>query len=345
MTTTAKTLEQTKGKFKVIGKIKGIDNEKAYRQGVTKNGDDYQAINFLIETSPNNTVGVELFGMKTDNVMIMNFKEKDKRKRKKYVDWEDRHDDHGDFELVGTVTVKTDANLKKGEKLMQYEAVESIFENFEEGDWVECRGQIEFETWETEEGEVKNRYKMKMNLLVKVKERNFEDEKFKEVNEFAQTIVVNELEVDKDTNRLIIHSKVIDYSSNVIDSALVIDIEKYKKLATNLKKRLKFGDQIRLVGKIKNEIQFVKAEEEDEDDDEDWGGDTVSIEEDYQRNLIRELLVTGVVKKTHLEGKYSEEDLFNEDEENFGKDDSDSEDEDEDEEDEFDIDEDVFDDD
>ncbi len=341
MTTTAKTLEQTKGKFKVIGKIKGIDNEKAYRQGVTKNGDDYQSINFLIETSPNNTVGVELFGMKTDNVMIMNFKEKDKRKNKKYIDWEDRYDNHGDFELVGTVTVKTDATKKKGEKLMQYEAVESIFENFEEGDWVECRGQIDFESWETDEGEVKTRYKMKMNLCVKIKERNFEDEKFKEVNEFAQTIVINELEVDKDSNRLIIHSKVIDYKSNVIDTALVIDIEKYKKLATNLKKRLKFGDQIRLVGKIKNEIEFIKAEEDDEGDEEDWGGESVSIEEDYQRNLIRELLVTGVVKKTHFEGKYTEEDLFNEDEENFGSDDADEMDDDDlDDDDDFDIDDD-----
>lgn len=339
MTTKAKTLEQTKGKFKVVGKIKGIDNEKAYRQGVTKNGDDYQSINFLIETSPNNTVGVELFGMKTDEVMIMNFKEKDKRKRKKYIDWDDRYSDHGDFELVGTVTVKDDASKKKGDRLMQYEAVESIFENFEEGEWVECRGQIDFESWETDEGEVKTRYKMKLNMLVKIKERNFEDEKFKEVNEFAQTIVVNELEVDKETHRLLIHSKVIDYKSNIIDSALVIDIEKYKKLATNLKKRLKFGDQIRLVGKIRNEVEYVKAEDEVEEDDEDWGGDSVSIEEDYQRNLIRELLVTGVVKKTHEEGKYSEEDLFNEDEENFGSDESDDELDDLDD-DEFDIDDD-----
>ena len=83
VTTTAKTLEQTKGKFKVVGRIKGIDNEKSYRQGVTKNGDDYQSINFLLETVSNNTVAVELFGMKTDNVLVMNFKEKDKKKQRK----------------------------------------------------------------------------------------------------------------------------------------------------------------------------------------------------------------------------------------------------------------------
>jgi single-stranded DNA-binding protein len=319
VTTTAKTLEQTKGKFKVVGKIKGIDNEKAYRQGVTKNGDDYQSINFLIETSPNNTVQVELFGMKTDNVLTMNFKEKDKRKQRKYVDWDDRYEDHGDYELVGTVTVKDDASKKKGERLLQYEAVENIFENFEEGDWVECRGAIDFEQWETDDGEVKSRYKCKLNMLVKVKEKSFEDEKFKEVNEFAQTIVVTETEVDKETSRLYILAKVIDYKSNCIDATMVIDIEKYKKLATTLKKRLKFGDQIRLVGKIRNETEFVQVDEE-EDDDEDWGGDSVSIEEEYQRNQIRELLVTGVVKKTHEEGKYTEEDLFSEDEENFGSD-------------------------
>jgi single-stranded DNA-binding protein len=327
VTTTAKTLEQTKGKFKVVGKIKGIDNEKAYRQGVTKNGDDYNSINFLIETAPNNTLAVELFGMKTDNVLVMNFKEKDKRKKKKYVDWDDRYEDHGDYELVGTVTVKDDASKKKGDRLLQYEAVETIFENFEEGEWVECRGQIDFESWETDEGEVKTRYKLKMNMLVKIKDRNFEDEKFKEVNEFAQTIVVTELEVDKESNRLIILAKIIDYQSNCIDTSLVIDIEKYKKLATNLKKRLKFGDQIRLVGKIRNETEFIQVEEE-ADDEEDWGGDSVSIEEEYQRNQIRELLVTGVVKKTHIEGKYTEEDLFNEDEENFGSDEDDLEDDD-----------------
>jgi single-stranded DNA-binding protein len=325
--TKAKTLEQTKGKFKVVGKIKGIDNEKAYRTGVTKNGDDYQSIGFLLETAPNNTVPVELFGMKTDNVLIMNFKEKDNKKKKKYVDWEDRYDNHGDYELVGTVTVKTDASAKKGNRLLQYEAVETIFENFEDGDWVECRGQIDFESWETDEGEVKTRYKLKMNMLVKIKEKDFEDEKFKEVNEFAQTIVVTETEVDKESSRLIILSKIIDYQSNVVDTSLVIDIEKYKKLATNLKKRLKFGDQIRVVGKIRNETEFIKAEEEEEDD-EDWGGDSVSIEDEYQRNQIRELLVTGVVKKTHVEAKYTEEDLFNEDEENFGSDDDDDDDDD-----------------
>lgn len=340
VTTTAKTLEQTKGKFKVVGKVKGIDNEKAYRQGETKNGDEYQSINFLIETAPNNTVAVELFGMKTDNVLIMNFKEKDSRKKKKYIDWDDRYDDHGDYELVGTVTVKDDASKKKGDRLLQYEAVENIFENFEEGDWVECRGQIDFESWETDEGETKTRYKLKLNMLVKIKPRDFEDEKFKEVNEFAQTIVVTDLEVDKDTNRLVILAKVIDYKLNCIDSTLVIDIERYKKLATNLKKRLKFGDQIRLVGRIRNETEFVQVDAEEEDD-EDWGGDSVSIEDEYQRNQIRELLVTGVTKKTHIEGKYTEDDLFSEDEENFGSD----EDEEFDDDDDIEVDDEPFDDD
>jgi single-stranded DNA-binding protein len=269
-----------------------------------------------------------LFGMKTDEVLVMNFKEKDNRKKKKYVDWDDRYDNHGNYELVGTVTVKSDASKKKGDRLLQYEAVESIFENFEEGEWVECRGQIDFESWEADDGEIKTKYKMKMNMLVKVKEKDFEDEKFKEVNEFAQTIVVTETEVDKDTNRLILLAKVIDYKLNCVDTSLVIDIAKYKKLATNLKKRLKFGDEIRLVGKIKNETEFVKVEAEEEADDEDWGGDTVSIEEEYQRNQIRELLVTGVVKGTHVESKYSEDDLFSEDEENFGSDEEDDEDED-----------------
>jgi single-stranded DNA-binding protein len=320
MVTKAKTLEETKGKFKLVGKIVGIDNENAFRSGVTRNGDEYQAINFFVETSPNNRVPVELFGLKQDTLLFMNFKEKDKKKNRKDVAWANRYDNHGDFMLVGSTTVKLDENEKKSDRITQYEAVEAIFENFEEGDWVEVNGQVAFEEWESEDGEKHQRYKCRINSFKKIKERNFEDEKFTETNEFSQTCVINECIVDSESKRLLIQAKIVNYKGEPVDTTFAVDIERYKKLATNLKKRLSFGDEIRFVGEIRNMVEWIQEKEIEDEEEEDWGGDNVSLEDEYQRNVVKELYVIGVGKKSHVKEKYTEDDLFNEDVENFGSD-------------------------
>ncbi len=58
-------LEQTKGKFKLVGKVVGINNENAYREGITKNGEGspFKSLAFFVQTSKENRVRVELFGI------------------------------------------------------------------------------------------------------------------------------------------------------------------------------------------------------------------------------------------------------------------------------------------
>lgn len=62
--------EQTKSRFRLMGKINKLDvtNERCYRKGVTRNGDNYESLKFSIQTSPTNSVPVEIFGMERDKV-------------------------------------------------------------------------------------------------------------------------------------------------------------------------------------------------------------------------------------------------------------------------------------
>jgi hypothetical protein len=317
------TLEQTKGKIKLIGKVAGISNENAHRQGYTQNDKLFKAISFFVETSKVNRVKVELFGMEKDYVYAYSQKEK----KTKQIEWTKRHDDHGDYKVLG-VALK----LEKGEDgkyirkvLTELDAVEYIESHLKDGDVVRIGGEIDFYEYENQQGDLVQAKRFVIRSITKLDEElDFDAEDFKEESKFEQEIVATETMIDEESKKLIVGAKIIKYDGSHVDTTFTVDTEKYPKLAKNMAKRLSFGDFIKVYGLIINSVVLEEAPEEDiVDDEDDWGGDDEikkDFETSYIRNYIQELQITSVDSSSYEQKKYKEEDFINEEEDIFNGD-------------------------
>lgn len=318
------SLEQTKGQFQLVGIVKGIDDyENAVKEGTTRSDKPYKRLQFMVQTSEENIVPVEMFGMVRDEVIFYNMKEREKKK----VSWENRAKSHKPFALMGiNMGLEKDSKGNKVKKtLVEYDAIDYIAENLSDGDSVFVKGDIDFQEYENQEGKKVNAVKYVIRNVSKVKESvNFEAEDFKEKAMFEQEVVI--WDTEKIDNKLMVYAKNIKYNGEHTDAEFVVDAEvdggKFKKLASNMSKRLKTGDFIKLYGKVINRVE-LEEEEVTEEEPDDWGGDSEVEEEmnkNYIRNYIRELLVTSVDSTSYESSKYNEDDFLNEDEDNFGDD-------------------------
>lgn len=312
-------LDQTKGKIKLEGKIKGIKNEKAFKEGFTKSEKPFKSLAFFVETSPVNKVRVELFGMERDQVSAYSQKAKETKK----VNWANRNDNHGDYKVLGVnlfLEKGTDGkNVRK--VLVEYDAIDYIQQNLQDGDSVRIVGEPDFQEYENQQGQVKESVKFNLKSITKIDEIDFASETFKEVSMFEQEIVVTETMVDEESKKLIINAKVIKYGGDHVNATFVVDGAKLPKLANNMAKRLSFGDFIKVFGLVINSATKEEAQvEEAIDDADDWGGDDDvknSMETSYITNYVNELQVTSVDSATYEQKKYNEEDFMSADEDAF----------------------------
>lgn len=319
-------LEQTKGQFKLMGKVKGIENENALREGTTKSDKPYKALSFFVETSPTNAIKVEMFAMERDVVYAYSSKAKETKK----VNWADRHKNHNDYKVIGVRL-----GLEKGEdgknivkQLVEWDAVEELTESLKDGDSVFVSGNIDFQQFKNKEGVLVESTKYQIGQVSKTKKPvDFDAEDFTEMSQFEQEVVITGAEIDKtdkENPKLMVTAKTINYKGEDTDTTFIVEAgknDKLKKLATNMKKRFKFGDFIKVFGLCVNRTELEEAEESVEEDD--WGGETDvkdSFNNNYIRNYIQELQITSVDSSTYEPKKYKEEDFFNEDEDSFGDD-------------------------
>lgn len=320
----AKTkLEQTKGQFKLMGKVKGIENENALREGTTTKDDPYKALSFFVETSPTNAIKVEIFAMERDNVYFYSSKHKDTKK----VSWEDRHDNIAEYKLIGVrMGLEKDGNKSDKNKqvmMVEWDAVDYIIDNLKDGDSVFVNGNMDYQQYQDQQGNWKESVRYTLGGISKTKKPvDFDAEDFKEMASFEQDIVVTEVSVVD--GKLHVGAKIIDYRGDSVDASFVVDPSTHKKLATNMKKRFKWGDFIKVFGLCVNAVELQEADTEEEEDD--WGSEMPAGQGDVIRNYIQELRITAVDSTTYEPKKYTEEDFFSEDEENFGDDDFDGDD-------------------
>ena len=313
------SVEQTKGKIKVEGIVKGIKNENAYREGFTKAEKPYKSLAFFLETSPINKVRVEIFGMERTEVSAYSQKAKESKK----IPWAQRDGNHGDFKVLGTnMFLEKGTDGKNTRKvLVEYDAVDYILEHLNDGDSVRVNGEIGFQEFENQQGEMKESQSFNIRSISKIDPIDFEAEEFKEVSNFEQEIVVADTLVDDETKQLYINAYTIAYNKDITSATFVVDGEKLPKLANNMAKRLGYGDHIKVFGKIVNSSIREEAEtEETMDDAEDWGGDDEiksSMESTVITRYVNELQVTTVDSATYEPKKYKEEDLISSDEDAF----------------------------
>jgi len=89
-------LRETKGVFKLIGKVTRIDRDGAYREGVLEKGKNegkpYRSLRFGVQTSPVNEVIINAFDSRPDEVLLWNSEKKKKDEKYKgdrvpFVEW------------------------------------------------------------------------------------------------------------------------------------------------------------------------------------------------------------------------------------------------------------------
>lgn len=310
-------VEETKGKFKLEGVIEGIKGEYAFREGYTKNDDHYKSLSFFVNTSKTNKVRVELFGMVRQNVKAYS----NKTKKTKDIPWNQRHDDFKDYKVMGT-----SVDDGSGRKIMvEYDAIDYIRENFKDGDAISVSGRIDFQEFESN-GTMIYTTKFPFNNIKKLTgasaEIDLETDNVVGKSSFEQEIIVNEVEKDDESDKLIVNIFTATYKGDVIPSTLHVDMEEFPKLANNLARRLKLGDVLTVYGNIVNMAVTKPASEAKEeildDDDFDWGGDE-EIQDEFEviDSYVNELQIRSVKRGSYFSQRYNESDLLTDGKDKF----------------------------
>lgn len=321
-------LEVTKGKIKLEGKVVGISNENAYREGFTASDKPYKALAFFVETSKTNRVKVEMFGMERDEVVFYSSKEK----KSKRVAWASRNDSIKEYKLLGVNAFLEGSGDKKERKvLVEYDMIDYIMEHIAEGDFVRIGGEADFQQFENQQGEIVNTVKYPIKSITKIKPIDFDAEDFKEVAFFEQEIVINDTMHDSEENKLLLSAYVIKYKKDgneAVSADFVVDTVEKPKLAKNMLNRFGFGDTIKVYGFIKNETIQREAEpdevEVDEDaldwNDEDEDDIQSTFDTQYITEYISELRITSVDSSSYEKAKYTEDDFMSSEEDTFNGD-------------------------
>ncbi|MBX6362191.1 MAG: hypothetical protein IRZ03_19235 [Acidobacterium ailaaui] len=295
-----KKLEQTKHSFKLRGVITRLDSSNAVKTGETGNHKPYKRLSFGVKTSELNEIFVELFGMEKDKVFAYNQKEQ----KSLQLDWNKRHNVPEGYQIIG-VRVNP-GEESEAEYLTEMDAVEKILENFKDGDSVYIGGDLVINAYTNNNGDKIKSIRYQIRSISKLKnDLDFDSENFKETNAFESTIVY--INGEKADNEFVITGRHISHDETFEDYTYVVDLNKFKKLASNIKKNLKFGDVIKLKGHCWNHV--ITEELDDTDDGDDWGGEDPNGIDVITRHEAK-LEVTNVDTKSWVKGKYKEEDFL-----------------------------------
>src|SRR5690606_27960973 len=154
-----KKLKETKGKFKVIGKVSRIDRDGAFKEDTmnkpdTKNhGRLYRSLRFGVKTSPTNEITVGTFDYEPEEVFLWNSdKKKEDEKYKgdrgpygKWLEQQDELREQGYAVLQSRIglTYGDDGKLEtKG--VPRYVASKEIYNSLDNGDSVVVEGTIRY---------------------------------------------------------------------------------------------------------------------------------------------------------------------------------------------------------
>lgn len=308
-------LEQTKNHFKVQGIVTRIEGEKAYRQGVSKNGNQWRSIRFGVQTSEDNEVFVELFGITRDRVYASKYNAETKKSEGQFFSWEQRHNLPEGYTIFDT-SLKLDPNAERAKGYTAFDAVMELRNNLKEGDSVYISGSIEFSEFQ---GKLQKRFLI--GYVSKLKNPvDFGAKNFKEVSHFELGMIVMGLQQEKqkygdeikDVTK--ITGRSIYYGDNFADGEFVIheDIPELKILAKSARKVLRPYDHVVARGKIVNKVIQTKVEAKPELNMEQLfagGIDDDVFEPKANKEYISELQIIKLDSSSYVRKKYTEEDF------------------------------------
>ena len=304
-------LPECRGAFQVKGKINGVESSRFYTEKKTKNNKDFRAVNFGCMYDDRKTVYMSLNGMPQDNVYFSKRNADTGKTETKKVAWANRNKFNEDgFRMIGTNLglVKTkDADGKEvnDKKTMHsFDACEYIKANLTDDSSTFIRGNIEFSSYQDNEGNIRRSIKYVPNQVSLCKDVDFEeyDDDNKPMHDFTQTIMfmeINKEQVDgKDTSRFVVSAKIVTYS-DIVDTEFIITDA---KLANLFKKNLKPYTSISVHGKIE-----VSHKVEEVQDDTGWG-ETNSMAA-VSAPTKTEMIITGATPSTIDRETYTEKNV------------------------------------
>lgn len=330
-------LTQTKNSFKVIGRVTRIDKDGAYTEKEMDKGkhqgEMYRSLRFGVKTSDTNEITVQMFSYEPNEVFLWNSEKKKadsnyKGDRIPFATWEEQQDE---LREQGYAVLQTRVGLSYNEEgklqskgLPSYVASAEIYNNLSNGDSVVVEGNIRYSKWTDNEGKEKEQKSYNIEKVFKIKDVDFEDEKFEEVTYFEQEMVFVDIDIDNKEGKAYVIGRVIDYGKNFHDTQMVINFanedgtidEDMKKLADAIKKRVKFGDVINVFGDTLNRV-IVEEKEQDETDEVDlfaeFGGKSKPkhAQTYVAKTYINEMSILGLDGIT--QGVYTEDDFVSND--------------------------------
>jgi single-stranded DNA-binding protein len=332
-------LTQTKSGFKFAGIVEGM-NDNSYNEGTIQQGKNegksYRSVRFRVRTNTNNALSVELFGMEQDYVYPYKQGKKGENGKRakgetKKIPFEDRNDLPEGYHLIGvSVSLQKEVDAKGKEKvirenLVDYDAVDAIYNNLSDGDSIYVAGEVQISEYEDRNGEVQKQAKYiikSINLQKKPIDFNAED--FEELNAFEQEIVFVGADVDKASETVIVTGRTIQYGDKFTDYQFYIrpnGKDSLKKLGAAFAKKVQFGDLVKVLGLALNKSEEVevkvkadKAKATKDDPFADAGEAPKGYDKTTVTNYTQELQITAIAKDDNgnsvfVKGKYKEEDF------------------------------------
>lgn len=326
-------LKETKGVFKVIGKVARIDRDGAFREDVLNKPDNrnhgrlYRSLRFGVKTSPTNEIIVQAFDYEPQEVFLWNSKKREadpnyKGDRIPFETWKEQQDE---LREQGYVVLQSRIGLDYDEKgklktkgLPRFVALKEIYENINNGDSVVVEGTIRYSKYKNRNDEIVEQKNYMIERVFRIKDIDFEDDNFEEVSYFEQEMVFVDADLDKEEKKAYVTGRIIDFNGNFEDTQFVINFANENgetdpamlKLAQAFTKKMEFGDVINVFGDVINRVVVEEVEDEEEDDllAELGGRSKPKHAQNYvSRTYITEMSINGV--DAWKKGVYTEDDF------------------------------------
>lgn len=326
-------LKETKGVFKVIGKVARIDRDGAFREDVLNKPDNrnhgrlYRSLRFGVKTSPTNEIIVQGFDYEPQEVFLWNSKKREadpnyKGDRIPFETWKEQQDE---LREQGYVVLQSRIGLDYDEKgklktkgLPRFVALKEIYENINNGDSVVVEGTIRYSKYKNRNDEIVEQKNYMIERVFRIKDIDFEDDNFEEVSYFEQEMVFVDADLDKEEKKAYVTGRIIDFNGNFEDTQFVINFANENgetdpamlKLAQAFTKKMEFGDVINVFGDAINRVVVEEVEDEEEDDllAELGGRSKPKHAQNYvSRTYITEMSINGV--DAWKKGVYTEDDF------------------------------------
>lgn len=303
-------LKATTNSFQVRGKVTGTKKNRFYTSGTSKNGGAYNVVEFGVEIGENKTVFIKLNGYTRDSVFYYKKGENGAKGTTQKVAWKDRKKAPGkDFRLIGVnITTGQDENGKNvNETFVEYDAVEFLHENLNDGDGVFIKGNMVFSSYVDRNGQPHKKIDLvPTQISATQKPVDFDAEDFVEMAEFENTLVFSAIDKEEDENgkstgRFVLSGYSVGYNT-VEPVTFIIDAD-HAKLANNLRKAMKPGYSIKTYGRVNvfSDVSVVESS------DDGWG--ETSPMERINSPVRREYVVYKADPNSIEKDDYSEQDI------------------------------------